>query len=135
MIMDIKFEIIEMPDVNEARIVSELRREQIREENIKKEDLMKRKATEDLPRFIRYINKRIEEAKMNGENKVFFNYNSEDWAIKDPRCAFTFRGRANFEHAEFVNSLYEKLGFSGYVIGICRSGPSCYRDGEVYIYW
>lgn len=133
--MEVKIEIIEMPNVDEVRVVSALRKEQIAYERAEKQNRMEKRATDDLPRFIRYINHRIETAKMNGFSSVYFSYNSEGWAIKDYRCDYTFKGTPNNSHAKFVDDLYKELGFNGYVRSICCNNSLAYRDGEVYISW
>jgi hypothetical protein len=133
--MEIKIEVIEMPNVDEVRAVSALQKEQIAYEMAERQSRMEKRATDDLPRFIRYINSRIDTAKMNGHSSVCFSYNSEGWAIKDPRCDYTFKGTPNSNHARFVSALYEELGFNGYVHSICCNNSLAYRDGEVYISW
>lgn len=134
-IMNIKIEIIEMPDVNEVRATSILRKEQIAYEEMKKYEARQQRATDDLPRFIRYINDRIDNAKLHGQRVVNFSYNSEYWKEKDLRCDYTFKGTPNHTHAQFVTDLYNQLGFEGYVHSICCSTPTAYRDGEVYLHW
>lgn len=133
--MKIRFEVIEMPEVNEVRAVSNLRREWLAQEQQAEIDSRRVRANDDLPRFIRFINSKIDEAKMDGRSVVCFNYNSEHWAIKDPRCEFTFKGTPDYTHAKFIENLYKELGFSGYVHNICCTTNRAYRDGEVYLHW
>lgn len=133
--MKIHFEVIEMPDVNEVRAVSNLRREQLAQKRQAENNKKRMRADDDLPRFIHFINSKIDETKMDGRNSIRFSYNSEQWTFKDPRCEFTFKGVPDYTHANFVENLYKALGFKGYVHNICCSTDRAYRDGEVYFYW
>ncbi len=133
--MEIRMEIITMPDIDEVRATSILRSEQIVKEQQEKQDYEAQRATDDLPRFIRFINAEIDKAKMNGLRCVSFSYNNENWFIKDPRCSFTFKGVPNYKHAKFVEALYKELGFEGWVHDICCNTNRAYRDGHVHLYW
>ena len=133
--MNINLDVINMPNAAETRIITEICKQQIAYEQREKEVNMENRATEDLPRFIRYINSRIEKARTHGWSSVHFSYNSEQWEIKDSRCDFTFKGTPNEKHAEFVSNLYKELGFYGYVHSICCTNCYAYRDGEVYLSW
>ena len=64
--MEIRVELITMPDVDDVRAVSALRREELAHRAQEHSDAMDAKATQDIPRFIRFINQQIEEAKMAG---------------------------------------------------------------------
>ena len=133
--MEIRVEVIEMPDVNEVRATSILRNEQIAQEQQMEQDYRAQRATDDLPRFIRFINAEIDKAKMDGLRCVDISYNNENWRVFDSRCTFTFKGVPNYKHAKFVEDIYKELGFKGYVHDICCNNRNAYRDGHVYLYW
>ena len=133
--MEIRVELITMPDVNDVRAVSTLRREELAHRAQAHSDAMDAKATQDLPRFIRFINQQIEEAKMAGLSCIQFSFNDEEWKVKDSRCIFTLAGRFNHKHAEFLDKLYKSIGFKGWVQYLAPVHNRCYRSGCVYLYW
>ena len=133
--MEIRVELIEMPDVDEVRAVSTLRRQEIAQQEQARSDEMERKATADLPRLIRFINQQIDEAKMKGLSCVEFSLNDEQWKVKDPRCIFTCKGRFSSKHARFLEQIYKELGFKGWIQYLAPVHNRCYRSGCVYLYW
>ena len=133
--MQVQIEIIEMPNVDEVRAVSAIRRQELAQQESARIDEMERKAAQDLPRLIRFINQQIEEAKMNGLSDIEFSFNDEEWKIKDPRCIFTCKGRFDPSHAEFLNNLYKELGFKGWVNYYSYVNRLCYRSGSVHLFW
>lgn len=133
--MQIQIEVIEMPNVDEVRAVSTIRRQELAQQEQARIDEMERKATQDLPRLIRFINQQIEEAKMKGLSCVQFSLNDEQWKVKDPRCIFTCKGRFDPNHAKFLDKLYKELGFKGWIDYLAPVHNRCYRSGSVYLYW
>ncbi len=133
--MEIRVEIIEMPSADEVRAVSTMRRQEIAQQEQARDDLMVSRATQDLSRFIRFINQQIEEAKMRGLSCVEFSFNDEQWKVKDARCIFTFKGRYTHNHAKFLDKLYKELGFKGWIDYLAPVHNRCYRSGSVYLYW
>lgn len=131
----VRIEMIEMPTAIEVRAYAEQQKERIEKMLKEKAIEMDKKATADLPRFIRFINDEIEKAKLEGKSCIHFSFNSERWEKTDPRCIFTFKGTPSRTHTDFIADLYESLGFYGWCHCIECMNNYAYRDGEVYLSW
>ena len=131
----IKIEVIEMPDVNEVKATAKLCKEQKEQEWSAYCEKQYADCMADLPRFITFINKQIENSKLNGDTCVNFSFCGGGWKTVDERCKFQTKGWVSYDFVEIVEKIYKELGFYASVRHIQCLTNSAYRDGEVYISW
>lgn len=127
--------VIEMPTAEKTREETDFYADMLAHEKAEKRAQETKKVFEEMPNFILFINERIETAKRQGERHIKFSYRGARYSYqKDSRCAYTFDGYPNSDHAKYIENLYRSLGFRAEVRDIlyCYNG---YRDGEVTIYW
>ena len=95
------------------------------------------KFKEEIPRFFEYVAKRLEQQALNGQNSLHINFDDEQWAIKDDRIAFRFKGYCSCESKEimidFFNTTFKEImGYNGYIDFLYNS---TYRLGELELRW
>lgn len=126
---------IQMPTAESAHTISSAIKESKEAERRAKTEEDKAKCRADYPRFIKFINKQIEDAVSRGENSISFSFDDEEWRIHDNRCSFTFKGVFYPEHARELDKLYKDLGFRGWIDHLYCVNDRCYRSGSVYLWW
>ena len=127
--------VMQMPTAENARAATQAAFAQKQAEREEKVASDKAKCRADYPRFINFINKKIEEATANGVSTVSFSFDDECWKIHDDRCIFTLRGEFYPEHAKELTEIYKALGFKGWINHLYCVNDKCYRSGQVYLWW
>lgn len=130
---EIKVEIVQMPSAEEMRNFSEIRREEIEKSYRERRERNLALAKNDLPKFLKYVNEKIEIFASNGAHHLDFSFDDSNFSdVRDERCLYTFPGSFDYSLAKEIEEIYEKCGF----ICHCKDfGNSYYRTGHISLDW